>query len=315
MGRVGAGAGLGLSEGALEGALLAGPEDRAGGAATGALLGAGGGAMLPLITRGFRTPSDSAKMLMEMTPSPDLTPGMMKPGGMINQLEQAAGSISMAGPIIRRARETPQRQFAQAMINEGRPPGTDPIVGTDVNAMLDEAYTAFEPAYGQLKGFSLDSSVGPALADDFMKAADSQTVAATEDTRKAVSKYLKNQTTLIQGNAFRQTADSDVLLEIRSNIREQGRKAAKAQNWEKAELFEQAENAVSGRLNEVLPVGFTDINKAIDKQYAKHKIAENAVYKMGNRDYPTPTQWQQSVRESADKGTFARGGGMLMCSK
>lgn len=305
-GQVGTGAGLGLGEGALEGTLLSGPGSRLEGAAMGGGLGLAGGSVLPLITKGFRTPSESAKTVMEMTPSPDLTPGMMKPGGILNQLEQAAGSIGIAGPIVRGARETPQRQFAQAMINEGRPPGTPPIAGTDVNAMLDEAYMAFEPAYGQLKGFSLESSIGPMLGSDFNRAANSQIVAATDDTRKAVSKYLKNQVTRL-----RDTADSDDLLEIRSNIREQGRKAAKSQNWEKAELLEQAENAVSERLNSILPEGFSELNKAIDTQYAKHKIAENAIYKMGGRDYPTPSQWQQSVRESADKGQFARGGGLL----
>lgn len=305
-GQVASGAGTGLAEGALEGSLLAGPDNRASGALTGSLLGGTGGAALPLITKGFRTPSDSAKTLMEMTPSPDLTPGMMKPGGMLNQLEQAAGSIGIAGPVVRGARETPQRQFAQAMINEGRPPGSPPIAGTDVNAMLDEAYGAFEPAYGQLKGFPLEPSIGPMLSKDFDRAANSQIVAATDDTRKAVSKYLKNQVT-----RFRDKADSDDLLEMRSNIREQGRKAAKSQNWEKAELFEQAENAISGRLNETLPEGFSELNKAIDTQYAKHKITENAIFKMGNREYPTPSQWQQAVRESSDKGQFARGGGLL----
>ncbi len=305
-GQIGTGAGLGLSEGAIEGALLAGPGQRAEGAGTGALLGAAGGSLLPLITRGFRTPSESAKTIMAMEPSPDLTPGMMKPGGMLNQFEQAAGSIGVAGPIIRSARETPQRQFSQAMINAGRPPGTAPIVGTDVNDMLDEVYTAFEPAYGQLKGFSLAPEINADLANDFAQSAQSQVVAATDDTRKAVDRYLASQLTKLRGKV-----DSDDLLDIRSNIREQSRKAAKSQNWEKAELFDEAEQAITERLNAVLPEGFADLNKAIDSQYAKHKVAENAVYKMGNRDFPTPTQWQQAVRESATKGEFARGGGLM----
>ena len=305
-GQVGTGAGLGLAEGAIEGALLSGPEQRASGAVTGAALGAAGGSILPLLVRGFRTPSESARTIMAMEPSPDLTPGMMKPGGMLNQFEQAAGSIGVAGPLIRGARETPQRQFAQAMINQGRPPGTNAIVGTDVNDMLDEVYTSFEPAYGQLKGFALKPEITAELANDFARASQSQSVSATDDTRKAVNRYLANQATRLRGRS-----DSDDLLEIRSNIRDQSRKAAKSQNWEKAELFDEAEKSVTERLNAVLPEGFADLNKAIDSQYAKHKIAETAVYRMGNRDFPTPTQWQQAVRESTDRGTFARGGGLL----
>ncbi len=142
-GQAATGAGLGLAEGAIEGAVLGGPGQRDIGAAEGGLLGAAGGSVLPLMVRGFRAPSESAQTLMGMTPSPDLTPGMMKPEGAISQLEQAAGSFGVVGPVIRGARETPQRQFAQAMINEGRPPGTSPIMASDVNAMLDEAYTRF----------------------------------------------------------------------------------------------------------------------------------------------------------------------------
>lgn len=306
-GQVATGAGTGLAEGALEGAVLGGPGQRAQGALTGSLFGAGGGAALPLLTRGFRTPSESAQTIMGMTPSPDLTPGMMRPGGMVSQLEQASGSLPVFGPVIRGAAETPQRQFAQAMINEGRPPGTAPIMPSDINSMLDEAYTRFEPAYGQLKDLPVPRVIASELASDFARAADSQAVAATDDTRKAVNRYLDNQVTKAEGIDVTSTD----LLEIRSNIREQSRKAAKAQNWEKAELFDEAENAITARINDALPEGFGDLNKAIDAQYAKHKIAENAVYKMGNRDYPTPTQWQQAVREATPKGQFARGGGLL----
>lgn len=306
MGQLGTGAGLGLSEGAIEGALLAGPDNRAQGAALGGTLGAGGGALLPLLTRGFRAPSDEAKTLMGMEPSPDLTPGMMKPGGMINQLEQAAGSIKGVGPLIRGARETPQRQFAEAMVNEGRPPGTPAIAGTDVNSMLEEAYMGFVPAYNQLKGYALDPAIQRTLADDFSAAADSQVVAATDDTRKAVARYLDNQTTLLKNKA-----DSDELLEIRSNIREQGRKAKKAQNDEKSELFDEAEKAVTARINEVLPAEAIELNKAIDRQYAKHKIAESAIYKMGGRDFPTPTQWEKAVQNVTKPSEYAHGGGLM----
>ncbi len=306
-GQVAAGAGTGLAEGAIEGAVVGGPGQRAEGALTGSLLGAGGGAMLPLLTRGFRTPSESAQTIMGMTPSPDLTPGMMKPGGAVSQLEQAAGSFGIIGPTIRGARETPQRQFAQAMINEGRPPGAAPVAASDVNAMLDEVYTSFEPAYGQLKDIPVDRVIASDLAGEFERAANSQIVAATDDARKAVNRYLDNQVSLID-NTNPTTTD---LLDIRSNIREQSRKAAKSQNWEKAELFDEAENAITERINQALPEGFADLNRQIDQQYAKHKIAESAIYKMGNREFPTPTQWQQAVRESATRGEFARGGGLM----
>lgn len=305
-GQVGAGAARGAAEGAIEGALLAGPGQRAEGALTGAAFGGAAGGALPAVTSGFRTPSESARTIMAMEPSPDLTPGMMKPGGMVSQLEQAAGSLPIVGAPIRGAAETPQRQFAQAMVNQGRPPGTPIIQPTDVNAMLDEAYTRFEPAYAQLKNFPTSRVIASELGSDFMQASDSRIVAATDDTRKAVRDYLESQTTRLGDDAT--TGD---LLEIRSNIRDQARKAAKSQNWEKAELLEEAENAITERINQSLPEGMAELNQAIDAQYARHKIAESAIYKMGNREFPTPTQWQQAVREATPKGQFARGGGLM----
>ncbi len=306
-GQAATGAGLGLAEGAIEGAVLGGPGQRDIGAAEGGLLGAAGGSVLPLMVRGFRTPSESAQTLMGMTPSPDLTPGMMSPDGILNQLEQAAGSIPGGRTLIERARETPQRQFAQAMVNEGLPPGAQPIAPQNVNTMLAKAYMAFEPAYAQLKGHAVPRTIASELASDFVAAADSSKIAATQDLRNAVKKYLEDQVTQID-DINPTTTD---LIDVRSNIREEARLARKADDRKELALYEAADEAITKRINKALPAGLDAVNKAVDLQYAKHKLAEDAIYKMGNREFPTNTQWQNAIRAATNKKEFAHGGGLL----
>lgn len=301
------GAATGATEGAVEGSMLAGPESRAGGAMLGALGGTVGGAALPFLAKGFRGESPVSQTLAEVGVD-SLTPGQMVPSGAWNQIEEAATSWPIVGASVTAAREKPKVQFAQQMIQQGRPPGADPVSVGDPGDMLSSVYQQFKPAYDQFKGFDVTPDAVSSLENNFLDAAFSNRSAIDKDVRDNIFDYLTNK---LSGLENRQVKTDD-LLKIRSDIRSQIVRKKQAQQWDHAELLEDAESSMSGIINAALPDDKRALMPKVDQQYAKHKIAEDALYRAGDRETPTPFQWQQAVKKAtASKGAYARGAGLM----
>ncbi len=303
---IGAGAARGLAEGAIEGAILAGPEARTQGAIGGALGGSVGGAAIPFATRGFRKPDEGSAVLRNM--GVELTPGQMVPGGAWNQIEEAATSWPVIGAAVTQARQRPQMQFAQAMIQQGRPPGAAPVAAGDPEDMLSAVYAKYQPAYDQFKGITAPSDVTDRLEDNFLNAAFDPTEAVDKGIRDNVFDYLTGKLSGLEGRRVM----TDDLLKIRSDLRKQISKKKRQEQWDQADLLEKAEQGMSGIINDALPADKRALMPQVDAQYGKYKIAEDALYRAGDRGMPTPFQWQQAVRKAeANRGAYARGGGRL----
>ena len=298
----------GATEGAIEGAALAGPGQRLMGAAGGAAAGGGLGLLGGALIHGFRTPDDAARVLLDM--GVDLTPGQMKPGGTMSMLEQVAESVPVAGPFITGARKRAQEQFAAAMVNRALPPGAGPVRPSNINAMSEEAYRAFEPAYDRFKGFPVYKGWNRPLGESFERITKNPAFFASDEERKQVGRWLNSQLTRLRDQDL---VDSGDLLALRSKIRERARRlrVGAQPREEMVDMLVAADHAVTRALGDQV---FTQIPgdllpdlAAVDRQYAKYKIVEEAAAKTKRGTSPTPNQWamaaqkQSTVRQKAHK--------------
>lgn len=143
----------------------------------------------------------------------------------------------------------------------------------------------------------------------FEAAADDQSIAATDEQRNVVRKFLRNQLTLL-GDADTGTVSSDRLLKMRSNIREEIRAKNKAQDFDVARLLSRAEDELSDVIESSVPASVRDGVRAADAQYRQYKIVEDAVAKSGDQpDGFTPAQLSAAIRASTERGRYARGDG------
>lgn len=301
-----AGAARGAAEGALEGMVLAGPENRMEGALWGAGAGSVGGAALPFLARGFRQADEGSQVLRDM--GVELTPGLMVPTGAWNQIEEAAQSWPFVGASVRSSRQRPMEQFTKGMIQEGRPPGTAPVTTGEPEEMLNAVYAQYAPAYDQFKGYRVSENSVEQLEDSFLNAAFDPGQAIDASVRNNIFDYLTGKLSGLENRAV----TTDDLLKIRSDLRKQIAKKKKQQQWDHADLLENAERGLTDIINDALPADKQALMPQVDAQYGKHKIAEDALYSAGDRGMPTPFQWQQAVKKAqANRGAYARGAGTL----
>ncbi len=104
--------------------------------------------------------------------------------------------------------------------------------------------------------------------------------------------------------------DASAILEARSNIRAEIASRFRSGDDAGAKLLQNAEEALTARLESELPQGAGDALRATDAQYGRYKVVEDAVRRGG--DQPggfTPAQLSAAVRASAQKGQYARGAG------
>ena len=299
-----AGAAVGAAEGALEGAVIGGPDNRGLGAGVGAIAGGLTGGILPMIAHGFVKPTAEAKQLMDM--GVDLTPGQMDPTTWWNRFEQAA--TDTMPKMFGEARTSGQRQASEIFLQQARPPGSPEVPTGDMRQMLSDVYDQYKPAYDKLKNIPVDPDVQAQIKVGFKEAAEDLEVLAGDEQRASVAKYLANQASKLTGRA----AKAGDLLSVRSSIRKAITKARKNQKWDEAEMLSTAEEFLTEQLNKGMPAKAAEYNRALDSQYSRYKIAEEAVYRMGDtRDFPTPFQWSQAAKSGASKGAYARGAGRM----
>lgn len=304
----------GAAEGAIGGAITAGPDQRVSGATMGSL----GGAAVPAVGaayRGLRSgvrPTASAQQLMQK--GVELTPGQMNPTGTFGQLEEVSKALPVVGPRIAAARQNAWKQTQDVVAQQAAPPNIPVKVGKTANDTVSNLKDAFDTAYSSVKGFPISSpsilrTTGPdiPLSKAFDSALRGKTNAiVTNQDIGAVNRFLKNQLTAFQkGNV-----KSEDLLAVRSNIRAARRDPNLSMGAD--EILKKAEDAVTQSLESHLPPQATQGLRDIDNQYGKFKVFENAVVKAGDKPEGfTPFQLSQAVKEAADKGEYAAGGGRL----
>ncbi len=307
----------GMAEGAVQGSISAGPDNRLGGAAIGGAVGGvlpAAGMAIGTAARGLkRTPE--AQMLLNRGVS--LTPGQMNPTGFVNQIEESIQSVPLVGSAIRSARENAQGQFQRTAIQEGSMAPLSNATNT-ISGQLDEAYKSFGPAYTPGKGFPVGAKIvntGPdvTLDDAFAKLAKKPRAGLVPGERINESRVLRDQLNeVVQAARRKGGMTSDDLLSFRSTLRSAKRNFSGPGAKESAmrDLYDEAESAVTKALDSQLPPDAMSAVRAADAKYGTYKTLESAVAKA--RDRPqgfTGTMLSQAIKESTPESLYARGGG------
>jgi hypothetical protein len=310
-------AGQAAVQGAAEGALMAEPGSRLAGAAQGAAGGAlfskGADALGAFASRGVRPTRSARKLLKEGV---DLTPGQMNPGGTYGQLEEVGQSLPIVGPLISQARAKGVGDWQQMAYSKGAAPGAK---ASD----LGTAYTSFEPAYQQGKGFPVHPRVMRTAGGDtplasypmqrgaFETAARDKGVLVDDASRKSVHQWLQNQLSALP-NKGKGLTTSDDLMKVRSKIRDEIRSMVQGADpdWSKAQLLRNADQSISEVLASQLPEGVGKALRKVDKQYAQYKILQDATRRAGDQTSGmTPSKLGTAVKAATPGDIYARGGG------
>lgn len=375
--------GMALTDGLAQAASMADPGGRLATmtTASGLLAGLGaGGKLLQKAYRGLVKPSASAEYLRSQGVE-GLTVGQMAPDSVFAQLEQAGTSTPAIGNTLKAQRAAGDQSWQRAVVRKAPPPGTV-LDDAHPDEMLAQTYDAFKEAYAPIRATPVPASfegrpLRDMVRDVFGQIASDSSVLAGEAERKAMSKFLQNEASILDkvgaapaltaagrtgggatnaqrlaaangpqarlslppaaglartggdalgpvgGNAARSGADAakgaaqefmtaEPLMTIRSNIRKKWRQQMRGQNpnYTNAEFLEKAEEALTSAIEYQLPQAQREALRAIDRQYARSKIVENAVGAAG--DAPggfTPTLLSRAVKSATEKGSYARGAG------
>lgn len=293
------GAATGAAEGAIEGAIMGGPGNRLEGAQAGAVGGAAVGGALPAIARGLIRPTADATRLMDK--GVDLSAGQMRPSSFLNRIEQAVESFGASSG------QGEQLQFAQKLAQDARAPGSVRLREGKLADMLTQMQGGYNKAYEPIKAVPVNQVIPQQLKTAFEQVVEDADILATDDQRKLIGKFLDNQLTKLKG---RKLTAGDVM-SVRSKIRGKVTDLKRGQKWEEAQLMEGAESELNEILNRAIPDQAAQFNRNVDYQYAKYKTVEDALSRMGDRDFPTPSQWSASVKLGTPKGAYARGAGRM----
>jgi hypothetical protein len=294
--------GVGATEGAVQGAVTAGPGDRG----EAAYLGAATGGLFPAVGAAYRSaragvrPTPAARALTQQ--GVDLTPGQMNPRGILGQLEEVTEALPFVGPTVRGAREESWRQTKKLVAENAAPPGFQSVIPDNQNKAVDALRKGYNEAYKIVEGIDVTPF---GLSTGFKQAVRDRSTLVKKDDVGSVARFLNNELSAIQGRGIIKSED---LLRIRSNIREQLRARDISSGAER--LLINAEKAVTDSLDSQLPADAMSALKAIDNQYAKFVVFRRAVEKGKEFDF-TPNQLSLAVKEATDAGEYAAGGGRL----
>jgi hypothetical protein len=301
--------GTAATEGAVQGAVTAGPDERG----EAAYFGAATGGLFPAVGAAYRAaragvrPTPAARSLVRQ--GVELTPGQMNPQGILGQLEEGAEALPVVGPKVREARQGGWQQTQKLVAKSSAPPGFNKAIPDDPNEAVDVLRKGFNEAYSVAEGFPVAPKIMSEGADiplstAFRNAVRDRSTLVKDDDVRSVSRFLKNELSAIQGRPLQ----SEDLLRVRSNIREQLRARDLSSGSER--LLINAEKSVTQALESQLPEDAMRALKQVDNQYAKFSVYRRAVAKGGEKEF-TPKQLSTAVKEATDAGEYSAGGGLL----
>ena len=291
-----------LTEGAVEGAMFAPPNDRLQGAAIGS---AASGALGGVVGRGIHgiDPTPNAQTLMNE--GVRLTPGQMRPQGIMNAMEQSA--FSRMTPSVKMARDESSLDVFGALVNRSLPPGGSPVPVTNVSEMTDQLYSQFGRNYDQVRAYPANTM---GLTKQMRTRIDNS--ASTPDIRDSDINWINNKMAVIDA-ADPSDIMTDDLLNLRTKIRDRMRDMRNGNNFrpDDIESLAAVEDAVSQRIRRALPFDMRRLLDDTDAQYGNYKTIEDISYRAGDADAVTPHKMSQAVKmnRNLSKGQYARGGG------
>lgn len=313
----------GVTEGATQGAIAAGPDDRMGGLGFGAVTGGAlpsAKRMAQLLAVG-RDITPAARRLTQRGVT--LTPGQMQPESTYGQIEEAMMAVPSIGTRIKAARERGWAQTQSLIAKEAAPPGYTPQPRNDANVMFRDLMEAYDNAYEVGKGYPMLPVIRPDKGPDvpLTKALQvSRGAVGTDEGRAYAASFINNELSgLNRLIAERQKSGknllSEDLFEIRSRFRDEIRKLKKMGNAPVGadDILQNAEQKITAALDSQLPSGVKNQIRAIDAKYGNFKVIENALYRARERPEGfTPSQFSQAVREGTlSRMGYAAGGGRM----
>lgn len=304
----------GATEGGLQGAVAAGPDDRLSGLGLGV---ATGGAlpsakrMAQMLATG-RDMTRSARKLTER--GVDLTPGQMQPESTYGQIEEAMMAVPAIGPRIKAARERGWTQTQNLIAQEAAPPGVKMQPRQDPQAMFRDLIGAYDKAYEVGRGFPVRPVIMQAKGADIPLSQALQVTGRAvgpDDARKYANSFLQNELSGIRGRQL----TSDDLFALRSRIRAEVRDLRKNPNapFKAADMLENAEGRITEALESQLPPDVMKQIRAIDAKYGNFKTLEGALYRAGDKEGGfSPAQFSQEVKQGTQSRMgYAAGGGRM----
>ena len=304
----------GITEGGVQGAVAAGPDDRLSGLGVGAVTGGAlpsAKRMAQMLASG-RDMTRSARKLTSR--GVDLTPGQMQPESTYGQIEEAMMAVPGIGPRIKAARERGWTQTQNLIAQEAAPPGFTMQPRQDPQAMFRDLIDAYDKAYEVGKGFPVSPRIMRMQGKD-VPLSDALKVPAgafgDDASRKYANSFLANEWSALRGRQLQ----SDDLFALRSRIRAKARDLRQNKNapFEAADMLESAEKRVTEALESQLPPDVMRQVRAIDSRYGNFKVVEGALFRAGDRELGfTPAQFSQEVRQGAQSRMgYAAGGGRM----
>lgn len=306
----------GATEGAIQGAVTSGPENRLAGATSGAMFGTvvpAAGAAYKAVSTGLPV-SKEARKLVNM--GVELTPGLAAPGSSINTLEQVVGKLPFTG--IAEKRGAAWKQTQQALLEEVSPPGMRPSSYSELGHSIADLQKKYNQAYdGILTGWDKLQPVvlntagrSPQLKDVVVAGLKKY---GSKDEEYQARKFLNNVLSDLDKSKQAGYLSAKSLQDARSKIRGEAFSQRKAGNNSLAQIYDEAQNGINQVLDSQLPSDVMDSLKAVDTQYGKFKIIEAAQATARDAEGGfTPAAFSRAVQQSVpSKGQYAAGGGRL----
>lgn len=306
----------GVTEGAAQGAVAAGPDDRLGGAMLGGVTGGAlpsAAKMAQLLGRGMPQTANARRLTQRGV---ELTPGQMNPEGNWAMIEEVLQAVPVIGPKIREARGRGWTQTQNVIAQEAAPPGVVLQPRQDPQDMFRDLLKAYDTAYDVGKGYPMLPVIRPATGPDVPLAQALQvprTARGTDEGRKYASSVINSELSSLKGLGAK--LSSDDLFAMRSRIRAEVRSLRKKPNAPLGadDILSNAEQRITAALDSQLPSNVVQQVRAIDAKYGNFKVIENALYRATDRPEGfTPSQFSQAVREgTTSRMGYAAGGGRM----
>lgn len=285
-----------VGEGALGGALTTG--DAAEGAAWGAGLNMLGGLVRKVAKGTKRTPA--AQRLLDQ--GVDLTPGQMNPKGVLNQAEQAMGSVPGLSQLVTPARESAERSIMPALVRNAT--GLPPVAGEQLDDLMQRAVKSFDARYDQFKGFPAAQPVDIGKITQAMR--DPNILAAPAE-RRGVARFVAEQLHRLPPARGGRSTVGD-LMAVRASIRKAAAEANRAGNLDRAALLDAAEDALSDSVNKAMPTKFRNMLRAVDEDYGRYKTWSKAVHSARDRPRgPTLPEARGALAREMSDSAYNRG--------
>jgi len=309
----------GAAEGAAQGAVTAGPDQRA----SGAMFGAGAGVIAPAIGAGYKAfrsgvnATPEARKLMEK--GVDLTPGLMNREGAWNQMEQLVSRVPVVGNIVTGQRKEAWKQTQNAIAQEVAPPGSVIQPRKDITHTVQDLQKEFNNAYDVVKGYPVSpvvmGSTGSSMSLDRLFADIPKRMVGSPTSKSVTASFLKNELGNLKSRASQGLVDSSDVLKVRSNVRDRIRSemAGKNPDQDHINALKKAEETLTDVLDSQLSPDAMSHLAATDNQWGKFMIFTDAVKRSkADREGFSPAQFAMSVSMAEpSKSKFASGGARL----